>query len=163
MCCNWHFFFFCSFTISAKRKKLIWFIRLSYLLQCSKGCRTSFCLIFTLWKRKGVQGNQVNLLYGQAGSARERRAAGCGGTAVENKGLRKGHGWDGATINSRKGTTQAKEQQCVRGRMEQEKWPKSSLEIIMARWRQLNSASPWSVSAVQGGIWVGFTFWSLAT
>lgn len=67
------------------------------------------------------------------------------------------------TISSKQKTEKAKEHRCVSIGMEWEKWPKTkagnlSLEIIMVQRRQLNSILPWSMSAVGGGIWVGFAF-----
>ena len=71
------------------------------------------------------------------------------------------------STHSQERTAKAEEQQPGRVGMERGKWPKTktgslSLEIIIVQQRQLNSMLPWSMSAVEGGIWVGFTFLELS-
>ena len=70
------------------------------------------------------------------------------------------------TTHSQQRTAEAEEQQPARAGMGRGRWPQtktgsSSLETIIVQRRQQNSLLPWSMSAVGGGIWVGFTFLEL--
>lgn len=159
MCCNRRSLCPPQFHDFCEKQKLIRFIRLSYLSQRSEGQGKSFCLTCSPWGRKAGPGNQVGVLGSRAG---ER------GGELQGRGARCGRFWDGKGGDDALGAASQPRTQSVKVRAGWGKRPKAQtsglgLEIISVRRRQLSRTLPRPVSAARGGVWVGFTFWSLAT
>lgn len=170
MCCNWHFFFlqFHDFCKKEKKKDPIYQIILFITAQ------------LRLWKilsshfhpqeQEGGPKQPGEFPWWEESSASSKedkvnREWRQGGGTESLRGFRDGR--RDVTTHSQQRTAKAEEQQPARAGMGRGKWPQtktgsSSLETIIVQRRQQNSLLPWSMSAVGGGIWVGFTFLELS-